>query len=299
MSFLQRVREWWTGEEDWTKHPELLCVVRSYMKTFDSWPDAAYIVPDDRYPVYYLQIGDGKRHVFISGGVHGDEPCGSLAASQFAQFLIEGHQKQAQKYLDEFSFHIIPCVNPWGFEHHIRENSEGIDLNRDFKNPKAQVTKNIIKLLNRIKENFVFSMDMHEGSCWTKWKDFPVDANPNGAWLYELCREPELRIGRSMIEAVRAIEFPICKLPTIYDDICIDGLVTYPEGNRNSEYGEMTSFDAYLWETKTKQSFTSETCTNCQLGDRINAQLTMLKTALNEVLRRPCTESKAVIQTAN
>ena len=83
------------------------------MKTGQYWKEQGDI----------LQIktnGNIKSSIIVIGCFHGDEPQG--------KYLIE-------KYLEEnpdTNLLFIPCLNNYGFEHNIRTNSNGVDLNRNF-----------------------------------------------------------------------------------------------------------------------------------------------------------------------
>ncbi|MEQ1840136.1 MAG: M14 family metallocarboxypeptidase [Verrucomicrobiales bacterium] len=61
--------------------------------------------------------------VYISAGIHGDEPCGPDALLRF----LELHQLSC-----DCDWVIAPVLNPSGLRQGTRENAEGIDLNRDF-----------------------------------------------------------------------------------------------------------------------------------------------------------------------
>lgn len=76
--------------------------------------------------------------VYISTGIHGDEPAGPLAVRQ----LLE-----EDKWPAEFDIWLCPCLNPAGFAANRRENPEGLDLNREYLNPKATETLSHISWL--------------------------------------------------------------------------------------------------------------------------------------------------------
>ena len=64
--------------------------------------------------------GNINSSVLVIGCFHGDEPQG--------KYLIE-------KYLElnpDTKLLFIPCLNKYGFEHNVRTNSNGVDLNRNF-----------------------------------------------------------------------------------------------------------------------------------------------------------------------
>src|SRR5262249_44058659 len=61
--------------------------------------------------------------VYISTGIHGDEPAGPLAALRLLQ---------ENRWPEHFEIVFCPCLNPIGFAANTRTNGEGIDLNRDY-----------------------------------------------------------------------------------------------------------------------------------------------------------------------
>ena len=77
-------------------------------------------------PLYGLQrlATEPRLAVYISTGIHGDEPAGPLAMLG----LIE-----ANTWPSGVSLFACPCLNPTGFPGNTRENQAGIDLNRDYR----------------------------------------------------------------------------------------------------------------------------------------------------------------------
>src|SRR5208282_30026 len=63
-----------------------------------------------------------RNRLYLSTGIHGDEPAGPLAVRQLLQ--EDSWPARADLWL-------CPCLNPTGFLANRRENAEGIDLNRD------------------------------------------------------------------------------------------------------------------------------------------------------------------------
>ena len=73
--------------------------------------------------------GNENGKVVVIGCFHGDEPQG--------KYLIE-------KYLTEnmqTNLLFIPCLNEYGFEHNIRTNENGVDLNRNFPTENWELTE--------------------------------------------------------------------------------------------------------------------------------------------------------------
>ncbi len=80
----------------------------------------------------YDLIRENLPVVYISTGMHGDEPGGPAALLH----LLENGLLEKR-----LSFHICPMLNPTGFELGTRENLNGVDLNRDYlhlQNPEVQ-----------------------------------------------------------------------------------------------------------------------------------------------------------------
>ena len=62
-----------------------------------------------------------RKRIYISAGIHGDEPAGPLAARQ----LVEENL-----WPPDVEIVLFPCLNPTGFPLNRRENAQEIDLNR-------------------------------------------------------------------------------------------------------------------------------------------------------------------------
>jgi predicted deacylase len=67
--------------------------------------------------------------IYLSTGIHGDEPAGPLAALR----LLQENQWPANAEL-----WFCPCLNPMGFVLNRRENDRGIDLNRQYRHWKRR-----------------------------------------------------------------------------------------------------------------------------------------------------------------
>ena len=72
--------------------------------------------------VAWERPGGGPR-VYLSAGIHGDEPAGPLA---LLELIREGF------FSESVDWSICPLLNPSGFAAKRRENAGGIDLNRDY-----------------------------------------------------------------------------------------------------------------------------------------------------------------------
>lgn len=64
------------------------------------------------------------RHIYVSAGIHGDEPAGPQALLE----LLEADALPRTHH-----YYLCPLLNPGGFAAGTRENAEGTDLNRDYR----------------------------------------------------------------------------------------------------------------------------------------------------------------------
>ena len=121
--------------------------------------------------------------IYISAGIHGDEPAGPLAALRLLQ---ENDWPPAAEIF------LLPCLNPVGFTLNKRENADGVDLNRDYRNPKSAETRAHIAWLER-QAKFDLYLCLHE------------DWESRGFYLYE--QNPDLRppLAEKIMEAVKNV----------------------------------------------------------------------------------------------
>lgn len=79
---------------------------------------------------YKISRNTGEKPVvLIIGGEHGDELNSAMVTFYIFKEIINGHLTKYLKYVD---FWVVPLMNPWGYETNNRNNSNGVNLNRDF-----------------------------------------------------------------------------------------------------------------------------------------------------------------------
>jgi predicted deacylase len=128
-------------------------------------------------------VGTGKSTLLFVGGLHGNEVGGVKTAHALLRWL-----PQQTKWLKEFTFWVIPCLNPDGYaeaQQHPdylhdgrigRFNANGVDMNRNF--PTA---------------SFQSHSEWTHGKAYSERTD--VYAGPHGG------SEPEIQTLLSFIEA--------------------------------------------------------------------------------------------------
>src|SRR5437899_1686204 len=92
------------------------------------------------------------KRVYISAGIHGDEPAGPLAVLQLLQ---------ENRWPTNADIWLCPCLNPTGFPLNSRENAQGVDLNREYLQPKTEEIRSHIAWLEKQPE-FDVSLCLHE-----------------------------------------------------------------------------------------------------------------------------------------
>ncbi|MGI8435488.1 MAG: M14 family metallopeptidase [Chthoniobacterales bacterium] len=137
------------------------------------------------FPVYVLRtaVAPHPGTIYLSAGIHGDEPAGPAA-------LIEWAEKNMEP-LRSRPFFLLSCLNPWGLLHNCRDDEAGRDLNRTFadKRPPA-VVRELLRLIEG--ERFALSLTLHE------------DYDANGFYVYEVMRQPPFW-GEKLLRKVRPL----------------------------------------------------------------------------------------------
>ncbi len=109
----------------------------------------------------------GNLRVYISAGIHGDEPAGPLAAHDLMAFT---------PWPDNVELWILPCLNPGALEHNRRENAQGLDLNRDFRDSKTHECRSHVAWLERQKPWDIYFC-LHED--WESHGFYLYEQNPD------------------------------------------------------------------------------------------------------------------------
>ena len=108
-------------------------------------------------PIYSLTIGTGKTRIFMWSQMHGNESTTTKALFDFLN-VIHSDNEIGAKLLSEFTFCILPMVNPDGAELYTRENANKIDLNRDsidLSQPESQL---LFQTFKEFKPDFCYNL---------------------------------------------------------------------------------------------------------------------------------------------
>lgn len=98
-------------------------------------------------PVYKYKIGRGTTKILMWSQMHGNESTTTKGLLDFMN-LLNSNEAFVQEILSNYTFCIIPMLNPDGSEVYTRENANNVDLNRDFQNltqPESQLLMQFCK----------------------------------------------------------------------------------------------------------------------------------------------------------
>lgn len=187
------------------------------------------------------------KRVYISAGIHGDEPAGPLA-------VLALLQKNCWPQNAEVT--IVPCLNPIGFVCNKRENGQGLDLNRDYRRLQSSEVRAHISWL-ATKPMFDMHFCLHE------------DWESHGFYLYEQNPYSFPSLAKQIIEAVKVI-CPIDLSEVIEGRPATNGVIQ-PNINR----AQMPDWPEaiYLILNKTSIGYTLEAPSNFPLTRRVDSMI--------------------------
>jgi hypothetical protein len=108
-----------------------------------------------------------KPKIYVSTGIHGDEPAGPLAVRKLLQ---------ENKWPSGFGLWLCPCLNPTGFLRNTRENADGIDLNRQYLQPQAPET---VAHINWLAQQPFFDLCLCLHEDWESYGFYVYELNPD------------------------------------------------------------------------------------------------------------------------
>lgn len=210
-----------------------------------------------RRPVGLPGIPHLTRRVYLSSGIHGDEPAGPLAALR----LVRENLWPANVEIT-----LLPCLNPVGFSRNTRENGQEIDLNRDYLHlQSAEVRAHIAWLESQLR--FDLTLCLHE------------DWESRGFYVYELNPEMKPSCAEAIVTAVRGV-CPIDLSEMIEGRAAVGGIIR-PTLDPHSRPQWPEAF--WLITHKTPLSYTLEAPSDFSLDTRVAALVAGVNAALERL----------------
>jgi succinylglutamate desuccinylase/aspartoacylase family protein len=196
-------------------------------------------------------------HVYISAGIHGDEPAGPLAIRQLLQ---------ENKWPADAALWLCPCLNPTGFALNRRENDEGLDLNRQYLQPTARETITHMAWLEQLPA-FDLCLCLHE------------DWESHGFYVYELNPDNRPSLAEPIINRVAEV-CPIDRSENIEGRPAQGGIIR-PSVDPRSRPQWPEAF--FLLTRKTRLSYTLEAPSDFPLSTRVAALVAGVRAAVEAV----------------
>jgi predicted deacylase len=200
-----------------------------------------------------------RKHVYLSAGIHGDEPGGPLA---IAQLLREN------QWPEGVSLWICPCLNPQAFESNRRENAAGLDLNRQYLNTAVAEIAAHIHWLER-QPGFDLCLCLHED-----WESY-------GFYVYELNPDHQESLADLMVERVSRV-CPVDPSEIIEGRPARNGVIR-PVADLKERPDWPEAF--YLLTHKTRLSYTLEAPSDYPLDSRVGALVEAVRAATFQFCR--------------
>ena len=221
--------------------------------------------PPHRYPLIALCRSSTEEapQLSISAGIHGDEPAGVEAVLRFLE-------SDAHRLHPSLNLILIPCQNPFGYEHDCRVNGCGLDLNRQFDKPETQAIESEPLrrfLLNRQIDCVV---ECHE------------DIDAEGFYVWELKKEGRSEIAREIVNNI-AGSYPITRARKIEGCRVTRGIV-HPTYERIVRTGGW-SHTYFLFQNGASHCLTPETPASWPFEKRVAMHLTAIRTAIENAKR--------------
>jgi murein peptide amidase A len=195
-----------------------------------------------------------RRRIYLSAGIHGDEPAGPLAALRLLQ---------ENQWPENAELWFCPCLNPAGFDLNRRENAGGKDLNRDYRHLETAEVRAHIAWLER-QPQFDLCLCLHE------------DWESQGFYVYELNPENRPSLAEAMIARIAKV-CPIDPSALIEGREASNGII---RPNLDPATRPQWAEAFYLIVNKTRLSCTLEAPSDFPLLPRVNALVTGVQAAL-------------------
>lgn len=213
---------------------------------------------DFKLPVLERRAGDALPEVYISSGVHGDEPAAPMA-------VLELLQKKSLP--DTANYTIFPLINPCGLVNGTRENPDGVDLNRDYgPHPVAYETRSQLDWIGD--RQFQLTLCLHE------------DYDGRGFYVYSHAKDPNGPDYPGLAIAA-ANPFTGTDTRTEIDEMpARNGRMFPPVTVMDRNRKDLPEALRLLWRHGAQVSITTETPSCQPIANRVAAQCAVVKAVL-------------------
>jgi murein tripeptide amidase MpaA len=117
----------------------------------------------DGQPMDLLTIGEGPKNVWLYARQHPGESMAEWWMEGALERLCDDEDAVARLLRQKATIHLVPNMNPDGSRRgHLRTNGVGVNLNREWHEPTAERSPEVLLVRNAMDETGVdFAMDVH------------------------------------------------------------------------------------------------------------------------------------------
>ncbi len=117
----------------------------------------------DGQPLDCLEMGEGETQVWLYGRQHPGESMAEWWMEGALEVLTDPADPVGRSLRQKCRMHVVPNCNPDGSRRgHLRTNACGANLNREWDNPTAEKSPEVLAMRNAMDETGVdFAMDVH------------------------------------------------------------------------------------------------------------------------------------------
>jgi predicted deacylase len=199
------------------------------------------------------------RHIYLSAGIHGDEPAPPQA-------LLELLKSDALPHFHHY--YICPLLNPSGLALGTRENAAGLDLNRDYRDFLSEEIRNHVQWIDTHIPQIDCALHLHE------------DWESHGFYLYELNFHDQSSNAQRILTATQQ-HLPT-ETATEIDGYPAQGGIIHLEASHQLETGQAEAL--YLQQKFDGVNYTLETPSALELRCRVDALKAAVLNEMNAIL---------------
>lgn len=131
-----------------------------------AYPDVEYASLGqtlDGQEIDYFRIGDGPLQVWLYARQHPGETMAEWWMEGALEKLLDDADPVSRRLREKATFHVVPNMNPDGSRRgHLRTNAAGVNLNREWHEPSAERSPEVLHVRNAMDRTGVdFAMDIH------------------------------------------------------------------------------------------------------------------------------------------
>jgi len=210
-------------------------------------------------PAFTRAGSKNAPRIYISSGIHGDEPAGPQA---LMEMMEDGY------FVRDVEWFVCPMINPTGHQASTRENKDGVDLNRDYFLKSTDEIRGHVKWLEKQPVPDVF-ISLHE------------DWESTGFYLYEIQKHVCTSVAQSILKAASAEIEPEPSLLIDNHEVREPGWIFHePRADFPEDWPEAI----YMAERGTQVSYTLETPSSLALERRVACHQLAVSKAVEEFM---------------